>query len=212
MCRIIYICSQLNIISDMKKIMMALAAVFCCAMTTAVFTACGGDDDSKTPTPDPTMVVGYQVDYSLEFPQEIPFEWGPCGNMYLLCDKIEVGYIDENGQEQREVVNNGKWTKSVTYKKTLNGYLKLYLTKPASIDVESLPYDYYENKMDLLPNYSLKGVMAIYSNGTKVEAENGIVVKPNNLRSITIGKENISRYIEEKLMSEIEIMTIKLNI
>ena len=33
----------------MKKILMTLAAVLCCAMTTTVFTACGSDDDSSTP-------------------------------------------------------------------------------------------------------------------------------------------------------------------
>lgn len=42
----------------MKKMMMTLAAVLCCAMTTSVFTACGGDDDtpdSKLPeSPQPT--------------------------------------------------------------------------------------------------------------------------------------------------------------
>ena len=191
----------------MKKMMMTLAASLCCMMTITVFTACGGDDNSNNNPPEPTKIVGYQVDYSLEFPQEIPFEWGSCGNMYLLCDKIEVGYIDGNGQEQREVVNNGKWTKSVTYKNNLNGYLKLYLTKPASLDVESLPDDYYGIKMNLLPK-SKKDVMVIYSDGTKEEAEDGIVVKPTIPGSIVIGKDNLQRYIDEKIKSEIELMTI----
>ena len=81
-------------------------------MTTTVFTACGSDDDDNGNTsPAQSKVAGYQVDYSLVFPKEVD---GNKGNVYLLCDKIEVGYIDENGQEMREVVNNGQWTKSVT--------------------------------------------------------------------------------------------------
>ena len=197
----------------MRKIMMTLAATLCCVMTTTVFTACGGDDDSNTPTPDPTMVVGYQVDYSLEFPQELPlYQDVVQGNMYLLCDKIEVGYIDENGQEQREVVNNGKWTKSITYKKALNGYIKLYFTKPASIDVESLPYDYYGNIItNLLPTFSLNGIMKIYNDGTKAKAEKGDV-RPNIPGLRTLEKDKLPQYFEEAFKNEIEIMTIKLNI
>jgi hypothetical protein len=39
----------------MKKMMMTLAAVLCCAMTMTVFTACGSDDDdSKNPAEDTT--------------------------------------------------------------------------------------------------------------------------------------------------------------
>ena len=198
----------------MRKMMMTLAATLCCVMTITVFTACGGgDDDSNTQPSDPTKVVAYQVDYSLEFPQELPLSKDEVqGNMYLLCDKIEVGYFDENGQEQREVVNNGKWTKSITYQKTLNGYLKLYFTKPANIDVESLPHDYYGNIItDLSPTFFLKGIMKIYSNGTKVEEEKGDV-RPNIPGLITLEKDKLPQYFEETFKSEIEIMTIKLNI
>ena len=81
------------------------------------------------------------------------------------------------------------------------------------IDVESLPYDNYGLEIaNVLPNYSLKGVMQIYSDGTKVEAEDGILVKPNILNSIVIGKDNLPRYFEEKFKSEIEVMTIYVNI
>ena len=31
----------------MKKFMMTLAAVLCCALTTVVFTSCGSDDDVR---------------------------------------------------------------------------------------------------------------------------------------------------------------------
>ena len=149
----------------MKKILMTLAAVLCCAMTTTVFTACGGDDDNNTPPAQP-KVVSYQIDYSLEFPKEFTLNSVVCGNLYLLCDKIEVGYIDENGQEQREVINNGKWSKSVTYKykKNLETYLMLYVTKPASIDESSLTYDQYADLVNIMPT-QLAGITTFYDNG-----------------------------------------------
>ena len=149
----------------MKKILMTLAAVLCCAMTTIVFTACGSDDDNNTPPAQP-KVVSYQIDYSLEFPKEFTLNSVVCGNLYLLCDKLEVGYIDENGQEQREVINNGKWSKSVTYKykKNLETYLMLYVTKPASIDESSLTYDQYADQINIMPN-QLEGITTFYDNG-----------------------------------------------
>ena len=128
----------------MKKILMTLAAVLCCTMTTTVFTACGSDDDNTNTPPAQPKVVAYQVDYSLEFPKEIEVTTGEgtaiCGNIYSLCEKVEVGYTDENGQEQKEVINTEKWTKTVTYKKSIEPTVKLYIVKPTNLDIESLPY------------------------------------------------------------------------
>ena len=153
---------------------MTLAAVLCCAMTTTVFTACGDDDDNDTPAE--RKIVGYQVDYSVSIPQTVFSHASQvtCGNLYTLYDKIEVGYCDENGQEQREVVSNWKWSKTITYKKSLDGYFRLYLTKPASLDVESLPYDYYDHYQGAVcsPN-DLVGITVLYSDGTK-SAPSGI--------------------------------------
>ena len=149
----------------MKKIMMTLAAVLCCAMTIIVFTACSSSDDDNSPAQ--PKIVACQVDYSLDIPKETTQSTGLFGNLYLLCDKIEVGYIDENGQEQRETVNNGKWAKTVTYKKSFNAYIKLYLTKPSSLDIESLPYERYSDVYTLMPSDLLEGITEIYSDGTR---------------------------------------------
>ena len=190
--------------------MMTLAAVLCCAMTTTVFTACGGDDDSSTPAV--PKIVAYQVDYSLEFPKETSQSTGLFGNIYLLCDKIEVGYVDENGQEQREVVNNGKWSKSVTYKKSLDGYLKLYLTKPANLDVESLPYDRYTNFVTSTPTPALQGITAIYNNGTK---EKGItsnihISQVTTLTPVAVNK--LQTYFDSVFRTEENVLSIKFNL
>ena len=199
----------------MKKMMMTLAAVLCCAMTTTVFTACGSDSDDNTNTnnntnPNQPKIVGYQVDYNLELPLEEQQEVYLCGNYYLLCDKIEVGYIDENGQEQREVVNNGKWSKSVVYKKSLNGYLKLYLTKPTGLSEESLTYDYYAGLYNLGSTY--QSIKAILSDGTKKDpAFDSFTYNPINASS-SFPKTTILRYMEEKMKTEVGILTITFNI
>ena len=193
----------------MKKMMMTLAAVLCCAMTTTVFTACGSDSDDNTNTPptEPT-IVGYQVDYNLELPKEEQQEViGACGNYYLLCDKIEVGYIDENGEEQREVVNNEKWTKTVVYKKSVKGQLKLYLTKPTGLSEESLTYDYYTAIFSL--GAKAQCVKAIYSDGTKKEPSSESYTYLPLKSSTTFPKTTILRYMEEKMKTEVEILTIR---
>ncbi len=191
----------------MKKILMTIAAVLCCAMTTTVFTSCGGDDDSSTPAQ--PKIVAYQVDYSLEFPKETTQSTGVFGNVYLLCDKIEVGYIDENGLEQREVVNNGKWSKSVTYKNSLDGYLKIYLTKPSNLDIESLPYDRYTNSVTSTPTAMLQGITAIYNNGTK---ESGTVSNINigqPTSSIAIAASKLQAYFDSVFRTEVSVLSIK---
>ena len=40
----------------MKKIMMTLAAVLCCAMTMTVFTSCSKDNDNPEPEPEPAPI------------------------------------------------------------------------------------------------------------------------------------------------------------
>ena len=149
------------------------------------------------------------MDYSLVFPKEVD---GNKGNVYLLCDKIEVGYIDENGQEKREVVNNGQWTKSVTYKQNLNGYLKLYLTKPASIDTESLTYNLYRCGVTMMPNEFYQGIQEIYSDGTKKVLTIGSADVKQRVSSVDISKNKVAQYVEERLKEEVEILTIELRL
>lgn len=198
---------------NIRKSFRAALAVMCIMAMAAAFTACGGDDDPDNGgNPERAKIVGYQVDYSLEFPKETTQAAGLCGNLYLLCDKIEVGYIDENGQEQREVVTNGKWSKTVTYKKALDGYLKLYSTKPTSIDEGNLSYEYYTRVLTMMPNMQLTGITEIYSDGTRKEPTGGKGYVELHISSITIGKNKVQQYLENSFKSETQVMTIKLNI
>ena len=194
----------------MKKTLMTLAAVLCCTMTTTVFTACGGsDDDTNTPPAQP-KVVSYQIDYSLEFPQEFTKGSVVCGNLYLLCDKMEVGYIDENGQEQREVINNGKWSKSVTYKykKNLETYLKLYVTKPTSIDASSLTYDQYADQIDIMPT-QLAGITTFYDNGQSEKSPIVSFSYSAKGEGNAFGKKKVPAIFDIVILPETEVLHIK---
>ena len=199
----------------MKKIMMTLAAVLCCAMTTTVFTACGSDDDDNGNTsPAERKIVGYQVDYSVSFPETV-YSFtanADCGNLYLLFDKMEIGYIDENGQEQREVVNNKQWSKTVIYKKNVTCPLTLYLTKPASIDVESLPYEKYDQGVTATPT-PIEGITVLYSDGSKSKPiVGGTPVKISTSDHWhTVPKSKLVDYLSV-FPTEVPILTIQLTL
>ena len=197
----------------MKKILMTLAAVLCCAMTATVLTACGSDSDDDNTPPAQPKVVAYQVDYSLEIPQEIQVDNKVCGNLFLLCDKLEVGYTDENGQEQKEVINNGKWAKTVTYKKSIKATLNLYLTKPKNLDTESLPYDIYTSRITVLPN-GLQGVTAIYDNGKSENAPRSTYEHSSQPINLSPYKNKVQQYFDNDnvIASKQEVLYLKLYI
>lgn len=134
---------------------------------TIALTSCGRDNDPNN-APAERKVVGYQVDYTLNIPATVNSRsaGATCGNLFTLFDKIEVGYIDENGAEQREVLKDGKWTKTVIYQKGVKGYLRLCLSKPSSLDVESLPYERYDQGVVCKPS-SMNDFIAIWSDGTQ---------------------------------------------
>jgi hypothetical protein len=187
----------------MKKILMTLAAVLCCAMTATVLTACGSDSDDDNTPPAQPKVVAYQVDYSLEIPQEIQVDNKVCGNLFLLCDKLEVEYTDENGQEQKEVINNGKWAKT----------LNLYLTKPKNLDTDSLPYDIYTSRITVLPN-GLQGVTAIYDNGKSENAPRSTYEHSSQPINLSPYKNKVQQYFDNDnvIASKQEVLYLKLYI
>lgn len=180
----------------MKKTLLLLAAIFCCAMTTTMFTACGDDDENDNPAD--RKVLGYQVNYSLTFPETVYSRTAKmnCGNLFNLFEKIEVGYVDENGVEQREVFN-GQWTKSIIYKKSTKGYVKLYLTKPTNLDVESLPYEKYDQGAVCKPA-AMSDFLVIYSDGSKAAPtlDNNIEVSTNN-PSQAVSKDKLQNYLSK---------------
>lgn len=140
----------------MKKFMLGIAAVLY-AMTATVLTSCGSDDE--IPAPQSKMVAAV-VDYSLDLYLDQPND--TTGNIFQLCDTIKVAYVDENGTEVMEVVNDGKWSKRVRYTKSIEkGSLSLYLVRNDSASVEYSRYLYKVNAYSPHDQYT-----AVYEDGT----------------------------------------------
>lgn len=195
----------------MKKLFLSLAAILCCTMTTMVFTACGSDDNEPT-VPTQPKIVSYQINYKVDLPMDKIDE--STGSMFSLFEKIEIGYVDQNGQEQKEVVHNGKWEKAVSYSKSIDGYLKLYMTKPQQLNTEGLPYEKYKISVAtgmILPNQKLGGITAIYDDGTRKDGVVENISVQQTMVSTTIGKEKLHEYFDNVLKGELKVMTIKIS-
>ena len=87
----------------MKKILMTLAAVFCCAMTTTVFTACGSDSDDSSDPPAALEFMGVATRYYIVVDSM----------MTELCDYTLTYY----GEDNKLVTEQMKWT----YDKSVKG-------------------------------------------------------------------------------------------
>ena len=88
----------------MKKTLMTLAAVLCCAMTMTVLTACGSDDETSKKTDDKTRVgcgMKYMFSVGTELFQYVDFT---------------VEYYDKDGKVQSEKMANELWEKTVETK------------------------------------------------------------------------------------------------
>ena len=96
----------------MKKMMMTLAAVLCCAMTMTVFTACGSDDDNAPKNDDASGNKNAVVSevWSINVKQDIS---DPEVKNAL---PVKVCFFDANGVMQVETMTGETWNKTVTYK------------------------------------------------------------------------------------------------
>ena len=81
----------------MKKSMMTLAAVLCCAMTTTVFTACGSDDSDDGNKPKVVEMQGTDCYYTIKVDEK----------MATLCD-YSITYYGKNKELVTE--NPVKWS------------------------------------------------------------------------------------------------------
>ena len=86
----------------MKKNLMTLAAVLCCAMMTSMFTSCT-KDDNVDPTPaDDTKPVAGIMNYSLTV-----------GDDMVNYLDLTIEYYDAAGKVQSEQMTQKTWTKKV---------------------------------------------------------------------------------------------------
>ena len=81
---------------------MALAAAFCCTMTTTVFNSCDKNDDSPAVVQKDTTPAFVQLDFTFNATQD----------MLDYCD-IVVKYDDGTG-EKTETITATEWNKSMT--------------------------------------------------------------------------------------------------
>ncbi|MBO4801345.1 MAG: hypothetical protein J5545_05705 [Bacteroidaceae bacterium] len=143
----------------MKKFMMTLAAVLCCALTTSVFTACGSDDDDPKPNgSDKKYVVNMYFDIAL------------AQGLYEFCD-VYCTYTNKDGEVVTiQCPQKGYYDQVVDYDKAPDNYeFSLY-----AVPKEKLP------EIDSLATYSFKVEYYVqYSVGTAdkpKEILNGIIV------------------------------------
>lgn len=86
----------------MKKMMMTLTAVFCCAM---VMSSCSKDDKGNNDVPD-TTPASANVDFIIRIDPDM-----------LQCMDLTAEYMDANGNVQSEKVTSITWMKSLSFTK-----------------------------------------------------------------------------------------------
>ena len=95
----------------MKKVLMTLAAVLCCAMTTTVLTSCSTDSNNDEGANDKTpkyVMIQFYMDNTAD--------------MVRYCD-IEVTFEDEQGNKQSAKLESGNFDTNYMAYATANGVL-----------------------------------------------------------------------------------------
>lgn len=110
----------------MKKKIMAIAAVFCCAMTMTMFTACGSDDDGGSPVDD-KKPVAVDMDYA----------FSTTNDMLNIFD-LTIEYYGDNGTVQTEKMTSTQWKKSVKPKIPATVGARLLAKVKDGVDVASM--------------------------------------------------------------------------
>jgi len=136
----------------MKKIMMTLAAVLCCAMTMTVFTACSSDDETSYSTTYHYRVhlISYLTQCDITEYHEVQNAFdvavGDVGGETI--NKVYYTPKDEEMKAKCEAVKN-------KYKNLKSNYMKFELLRISS---------YSSN-----PTFEVKDVIAIYELGSSVQ-------------------------------------------
>jgi hypothetical protein len=121
----------------MKKMMMTLTAVFCCAMAMSVFTSCSKSDDNGSSGASGTLVAPDTTPVSMKFAYLVAVS----PDLIKYAD-VEVNYLDDSGNVKSEkITSSDTWSKSFTIKIPHKMAVKLQLKKKNDIDYSSLTDD-----------------------------------------------------------------------
>ena len=127
----------------MKKMMLTLAAVFCCAMSLIMFTACGsddGDDSNNTVRKYDVTPVAAMMECSFEVSDD----------MLSVLD-MTIEYYDNDGKLQTEKLTQKNWAKTVKAKLPASLGARLKAQMKDGVDVNSI------GAVKFLRRYSYKG-------------------------------------------------------
>ena len=155
----------------MKKKLMAIAAVFCCAMTMTVFTACGDDDDK--PYIDNKKPVAVSMNYAFETTSET-----------LNVFDLTIEYYDANGTVQTEQMTNTQWQKSLRTKIPTTVGARLLIKLKDGVDVASM------EKVTVSYGYEYKGHPVSADNSVA-----GTVIGGSSGTNLTMKGDNVSEYL-----------------
>lgn len=134
----------------MKKLTFALAAAFCCTMTTAVFNACSNNNKPAASQNDATPAIA-QKDTTPAFVQ-MDFTFDATQDMLDYCD-IVVKYDDGAG-EKFDTVSATQWSKSVKVALPATVAFSRVVTIKADKDASTAEKIAYSNGYNL--NYSIQ--------------------------------------------------------
>ena len=164
---------------------MTLAAVLCCAMTTTVLTACGGDDSGDTPGADTTPVAAKLV-------SEITVS----DDLVKYMD-ITVEYYDATGAIQKEQMTTTKWSKDVTAKLVTKLGARVTIKLKDGVDVSKI------DKTTVSYSYAYAGA-CLNAAGQTV----GSVTSDQFEQSIVISGSDIEKLIENRKAGLIKFLYI----
>ena len=164
---------------------MTLAAVLCCAMTTTVLTACGGDDSGDTPGADTTPVAAKLV-------SEITVS----DDLVKYMD-ITVEYYDATGAIQKEQMTTTKWSKDVTAKLVAKLGARVTIKLKDGVDVSKI------DKITVSYSYAYAGA-CLNAAGQTV----GSVTSDQLEQSIVISGSDIEKLIENRKAGLIKFLCI----
>ena len=172
------------------RLIAALAAVLCCAMTTTVFTACGDDNETIEPSVQTRTLSAAEVCYMVHMPY----------NGRDICNYI-VSYTEADGKETTGMLTDTAWVKRITVK-------DFPFTATIKMNVQRNEAELTDSVYDFHVYYSVYSVTSIYSDGTKEETYRD---KLPSYIGVTCPARTAEAYIAERFPDRLKTKSIDLS-